>query len=213
MFQDEYGGFVNLSELVFEEVPGPFDASYGGFDVARTGDNSAVADVVKKGDVFYVRDIAVMKGVKYQDQIDAVGGMYRSKAWWSCYVDAVGLGGPVAEALHDKVSARIKPFTWTASNKTPAYEKVRSLVFDRKIVFAPHLKDLITRDFQGISRVVTPEGHVKFVQARSDSGHCDAASALVLAVQAAVGMPMGATEIRPMPFQTSFKAVPDGVFA
>lgn len=67
MFQDEYGGFVNLSELVFEEVPGPFDASYGGFDVARTGDNSAVADVVKKGDVFYVRDIAVMKGVKYQD--------------------------------------------------------------------------------------------------------------------------------------------------
>lgn len=210
---DEFGGFLDPSELVFADVPEGLKESYGGFDVARSGDNSAVADLAKRGETLYLRDAVLMKGVKYAEQVEAVGGMFRRLGWSSCYVDAVGLGGPVAEALHDRVSARIKPYVWTASNKTPAYEKVRSLVFDRRLVFAPHLKDLVLRDFQGVSRIVTPDGKVKFVQARTDAGHCDLASALVLAVQAAVNLPLGASRPAPIPASSAFRPIPRGVFA
>ena len=73
--------------------------------------------------------------------MDIVKNLYKKEQWASAYVDAVGLGGPVAEHLHDKVSARINPFLWTESTKSPAYEHLRSMVFDHKIVFSNHIKD------------------------------------------------------------------------
>ena len=55
------------------------------------------------------------------------------------YGDAGGLGNPLMEQLHCKVSARIKPFTFNGTNKTACYEYFRKNVFDRKL--------FILRDF------------------------------------------------------------------
>lgn len=63
------------------------------------------------------------------------------------FIDAVGIGGPVAEFASKQVSAKIKGFMWTSASKTPAYEYLRAKVFDHKLKFASHLKPLIVRDF------------------------------------------------------------------
>lgn len=135
-----------------------------------------------------------------------VKGIYKKEQWASAFVDSVGLGGPIAEHLHDKVSARIKGFSWSESNKTPAYEHLRSLVFDHKLKFADHLKSQIIADFKNVSRMVSENGKVKFVASHSSQGHSDITSALVLALQAAKQYPVNATSPMPFGFQSAFGA-------
>lgn len=187
-FSSGCSDFVDLSMLDFlSECPkGP---AYFGFDVARTGDASAVADLVKGPDWFYLRDVAVMRGEKYRDQLDRFKALWDSKKWSSGFVDAVGLGSPVAEELHDRVSPRIRPFVWTASNKSPAYERFRSLVMDGRLRFAPHLEELVREDCANVRRIVADDGKVKFAAGRNRFGHSDVVSAAVLALEAAFQMP------------------------
>lgn len=45
------------------------------------------------------------------------------------------------------MSSRLKGFTWTSSNKTPAYEAVRAAVFDHKLKISRKLRAAIELDF------------------------------------------------------------------
>ena len=87
------------------------------------------------------------------------------------------------------MSARIKGFAWSASNKSNVYEHSRSLIFDRKLVFAEHLRSIIMPDFENISRIVNEAGQVKYSAGRNENGHSDASSALFLALWAAHDSP------------------------
>lgn len=87
------------------------------------------------------------------------------------------------------MSARIKGFAWSASNKPNVYEHARSLIFDRKLVFAERLRSIIMSDFENISRIVNEAGQVKYSAGRNEQGHSDAASALFLALWAAHDSP------------------------
>lgn len=87
------------------------------------------------------------------------------------------------------MSAKIKGFAWSASNKPNVYEHARSLIFDRKLVFAEHLRSIIMSDFENISRIVNEAGQVKYSAGRNEQGHSDAASALFLALWAAHDSP------------------------
>ena len=82
------------------------------------------------------------------------------------------------------MSAKIKGFTWTATNKTSSYEDLRALVFNRKLKFAKHLEELVKQDFRNVHRVVSESGKVSYQAGRDENGHSDATSALVLAIQA-----------------------------
>ena len=115
--------------------------------------------------------------------------LHKQRGWSSGYIDANGIGNPIGEFANKQVSARLKSFTWNANNKTKAYENLRALVFDRKIVFAEHLRELLVRDMQNVSRVVNEAGVVKYVAGRNENGHSDSVSALVLALTAAKEMP------------------------
>lgn len=65
------------------------------------------------------------------------------------------------------MSAKIKGFNWTGASKTPAYESLRALIFDRKIFFSEHLRDLLEQDFANVSRVVNEAGVVKYIAGRN----------------------------------------------
>lgn len=198
-FLSEYNSFIDLSLLEYADDCQQSKACYSGFDIARTGDKSAIVDLVQlPDDSYFVRDIIMLSKMKYDEQINTFKQLYAQKKWNSGYVDAVGIGGPVAETLHDKISAKIQPFTWTASNKPPAYEYLRSLIFDHKIKFASHLKSLIETDFANVSRIVSENGQIKIIAAHTTAGHSDATSALVLALQAAKQNP--ANFVMPMPW-------------
>lgn len=184
-FADEFGAFIDQTLLQFDNVEDQSKERYVGFDVARSSDNSAIVDVQKTGDKFYVADIILLHNAKYETQLEVFKQQFAQRKWSSGYVDAVGLGSPIAEFIHDKVSARIKPFVWNETNKSQAYEHLRSLIFDHKITFAPHLEQMVKADFQNVSRIVTETGKVKFVAQHNAQGHSDITSALVLALWAA----------------------------
>ena len=74
--------------------------------------------------------------------------------------------------------------TFTASNKTPCYEDLRSKIFDHKLKFNKKLKELIVDDFNNVHRVVSEAGRVSYEAGRNANGHSDATSALVLALRA-----------------------------
>ena len=186
-FMKEHSSFIDLQLLEFSEEPKAAKrAKFMGFDVGGNGDKSAIATVAELVDgTFFVEDIAMMHKAEYAHQLDVLKQLNEKHKWNAGYIDSVGIGNPIAEFANKQVSAKIKGFAWSASNKTKVYENARSLIFDRKLVFAEHLKSIIMSDFENISRIVNEAGQVKYAAGRNGNGHSDAASALFLALWAA----------------------------
>ena len=65
-FADEFGAFIDTTLLQFENIEDKSTERYVGFDVARSSDNSAIVDVQKIGDKFYVSDILLLHNAKYE---------------------------------------------------------------------------------------------------------------------------------------------------
>ena len=190
-FADQSSSFLDCSLLEFADAPRAKVVSrHMGMDVGSTGDRTAVATVDELEDgSFFVEDVAVMKNAEYSRQLEVLGQLNSKFQWRSGYVDSVGIGNPIAEFANKKVSARIRGFAWSRANKTKVHEHARSLVFDRKLVFASALKPLVTCDFQNISRLVSESGEVSYVAGRGPNGHSDAASALFLGLWSAHDSP------------------------
>lgn len=180
-------------------------ARYCGYDVGGSGDRTAIATVDELEDgTYFLEDIVVLRKTPYTEQLNILKGLHGTNKWNAGYVDSQGIGNPIAEFANRNVSARIQGFSWSATNKTPVLEHTRSLILDRKLVIASHLKELILSDFANIDKIVTEDGKVKYVAGHNANGHSDAASALFLALWAAHDNPssfaMPQTYVRPSPF-------------
>lgn len=191
VFSSEYSSFIDTTLLEFSEEPrAKVVASFMGADIGSTGDRTAIADIAELEDgSYFVRDVTVLHKAEYRDQLETMKALYEKNGWSSGLIDANGIGNPIAEFANKNISARITGFTWTASNKTPSYENTRSLVFDRKLVFSEHLRQLVVSDFQNVSRIVTEAGVVKYVAGRDANGHSDVTSAIVLGLLSAKKAP------------------------
>ena len=119
--------------------------------------------------------------------------LYAKYGWQSGFIDQTGIGSALAEFATKQVTAKVKGFTWTSANKTPAYEAFRARVFDHTLKFASHLRDLVVQDFSNVHRVVSEAGRVSYEAGRDSNGHSDFTSALVLALQAAISSPLQAS--------------------
>lgn len=119
--------------------------------------------------------------------------LYAKYNWNAGFIDENGIGSALAEFATKQVTAKVKGFTWTGANKTPAYEALRAKIFDLKIKFASHLRDLVVQDFSNVHRVVSEAGRVSYEAGRDSNGHSDFTSALVLALQAATSSPIQAS--------------------
>lgn len=101
------------------------------------------------------------------------------------YIDACGLGGPLAEYVSKSPNcSKIRGFVTTGTNKPKQYERLRSKIFEHKIHFNKSLKDAILLEISKLSRIVNSKGEATYVAQRDNDGHCDRISALVLALQA-----------------------------
>ena len=138
----------------------------------------------------YVEEITVLDKVEYSKQLEAVASLDKSKHFTGGYVDAGGIGSMLAEYVNRQVSPRIKPLSFTAANKTPMYEALRDLVFRQKVKFAKHLIEKVKQDIQQVSRVVNASGEVRYQASRSEAGHADMTSAIVLCTEAFKKMPL-----------------------
>lgn len=155
-------------------------------DIGSTSDKTAIADIVELPDnTLLVADIAMLHKASYEHQLQILKEKHEKMHYKAGYIDQNGIGSALSEFATKQVSSLIRGYTWTSSNKTPAYENLRAKIFDHKLKFAAHLKPLITQDFQNVHRVVNEAGNVKYEAGRDSNGHSDATSAVVLGLEAA----------------------------
>ena len=204
-FADSWSQMIDLRLLDwYDELPAGASAAYLGMDVGSTSDRTALVTLRQLQDEFYVDDIIVMHKASYESQMSTVKHAHETNRYQSGYVDQNGIGSALAEFITKQVSSRLKGYTWTVANKTPAYEAVRAAVFDHKLKFNAKFRSLVEEDFQNVHRIVSETGKVQFDAGRGKNGHSDVTSALVLALQAAKASPLSMTAPQPYMRASSF---------
>lgn len=175
-------------ELIEEtdSIPANASGTWLGIDIGRQHDRTSIVAVKQVGDKLYVDSIKTLHRCEYQKQLDEFAKHAAAqKNLVAGYIDAGGIGSAVAEFAGQKISPKLKPFIFTATSKTPAYELFRSKVMQRgQILFSPEAAKLARADVLNVSRIVTESGQVRYTADSNAEGHGDIVSGIVLALQA-----------------------------
>lgn len=143
-FSAEYSQLIDTSLLEFIDPPDNIEAlpHWMGMDVGSTSDRTAIVDLVQlPDDTLFVADATIMHKASYESQLDMVKEKHAKNHYRGGYIDQNGIGSALAEFVSKKVSTLLQGFTWTGTNKGPAYERLRASIFDHKLKFAKHLKN------------------------------------------------------------------------
>lgn len=199
-FAAESSQFIDISLLdFFDDVPS-CKSKWLGVDVGSTHDKSAFCTLGTVNDDIYVIDIETLSKAEYTHQQSKILALNQKNNYTGGYIDACGLGGPLAEYVNKSPNcSKIKGFVTTGTNKPKQYERLRSKIFERKIHFAKSLKTALILEISKLSRIVNDKGIATYVAERDSEGHCDRISALVLALQAWVDNP--ASFSQPLTYQ------------
>ena len=175
-------------ELIEEtdSIPENASGTWLGIDIGRQHDRTSIVAVKQVGDKLYVDSIKTLHKCEYQKQLDEFAKhVQMQKGFVAGYIDAGGIGSAVAEFAGQKISPKLKPFVFTGTSKTPAYELFRSKVMQRgQILFSPEAAKLARADVLNVSRIVTESGQVRYTAESNAEGHGDIISGIVLALQA-----------------------------
>lgn len=198
-FLSEYGSMIDINLLDwYDELPSGRQTTYLGMDIGSSNDRSAIVTAIQISDITYIDDIIMLNNTSYQEQLNILKQIYRIRNYASGYVDRNGIGSAFAEFATKQVSSRIQGWNFTSTNKTPMYERLRSMVYDHKVKFNSKFRKLIEQDFRNVQRIITPDGNVKYIADHDQNGHSDATSGIVLALQAAFDRPASLTS--PVPY-------------
>ena len=204
-FADSSNDFLSPSLLQFYNDDVKFEDFFIGVDWARSGDGTAIVALGRtKESKIYLLDLCTLHNVEYEKQINFVKEIFRKYNPKAMYGDAGGLGSPIMEELNKKVSARIKPFNFTSTNKTGAYEYLRKQVFDRNIFFKEDFRTQIVSDLSLIQQIISENGKLSYVSRRANGSHGDIVSAIVLALQAIRDNPVNASTPQTFQFNSAF---------
>jgi phage FluMu gp28-like protein len=160
----------------------PFHSTFVGIDIGRRKDLTVAWTLERVRDVLWTREVLVLDGVPFPEQEATLGERVRRARYVA--VDSTGLGGPISEHLAERLGEyKLDAVTFTADRKRELFSRAKK-VFQAggvRIPRDPRLRD----DLASIQRIVTPQGAVKYVAARTADGHADRATALALAIHAA----------------------------
>lgn len=204
-FADSSNDFLSPNLLQFYNDDVKLEDFFIGVDWARSGDGTAIVALGRtKESKIYLLDLCTLHNVEYEKQINFVKEIFRKYNPKAMYGDAGGLGSPIMEELNKKVSTRIKPFNFTSTNKTGAYEYLRKQVFDRNIFFKEDFRTQIVSDLSLIQQIISENGKLSYVSRRANGSHGDIVSAIVLALQAIRDNPINASTPQTFQFNSAF---------
>lgn len=210
-FAADFSSLIDPNILTFDDPTEKPVARWCGMDIGSRSDRTAIVTLAQLPDqTYFVEDVAILNKATYSDQLQILKDFHAKNNYVAGYIDQNGIGGPIAEFANTQITAKLKGFTWTGTNKTPAYEELRSKCFDHKLKFATRLKDMVVRDFQNVNRIVSESGKVSYEAGRNGDGHSDFTSALVLALQAALATPNQTGLPAPNPIKSVFSPHPFG---
>lgn len=142
--------------------------------------------------ILITREVLVLENMPFPDQEEIL--LPRIQRARYIAIDATGLGGPVSEHLAKRLGAylpraagesrgKLEAVTFTNERKRELFSRAKKAfqAHQLRIPTDPRLRD----DLSSIQRIVTPQGLVKFIAARTSDGHADRATAMALATDAA----------------------------
>lgn len=193
-FLSEYSSLIDLNLIdYYDELPKETFTNYIGIDVGSTSDRTALVTVKQSKDTAYIDDIVIMHKASYEDQLAIAKQLHQKNTYKSGYVDKTGIGSAFSEFVEKKVCSQIKGLQFTATNKTPMFENLRSRIFDHTLKINRKFKSMIDLDFNNVQRIVNEAGQVKYEAGHNAQGHSDVTSAIVLALQAIKDNPVSFT--------------------
>jgi phage FluMu gp28-like protein len=100
------------------------------------------------------------------------------------------MGGPISEHLARRLGDyKLEAVNFTNDRKRELFSRAKKAFQSQKVRIPSNAK--LRDDLASIQRIVTPQGLVKFIAARTRDGHADRATALALAMHAAEKIPEG----------------------
>ena len=167
-----------------------------GIDIGRRKDLTVAWTLERVAGVLWTREIQVMENTPFPEQ-EALLSERVNRARFVA-VDSTGIGGPVSEHLAKRLGDfKLEAVNFTNERKRELFSRAKKSFQSRavRIPSLPKLRD----DLGSIQRIVTQQGLVKFIAARTRDGHADRATALALALHAAERSPegMGISENNP----------------
>ena len=172
------------SETVADDGQSPL---YVGMDVGRSKDLSVIVTAVKLGDVLAVTDVAELKRMPFNDQLEVLLGKCRPGRVRRVCIDSTGIGAMLAEEAARKGGGKFEGVVFNVQSKGEMYGLLRRR-FEERSVRIPVSRDL-REDLHAVQRVVSTGGGVTYSAPRNADGHSDRAAALALCVRAAEAAP------------------------
>jgi phage FluMu gp28-like protein len=159
-----------------------------GIDIGRRKDLTVAWTLERVAGVLITREITVLENTPFPEQEAILADRVAHARYVA--IDSTGIGGPVSEHLAKRLGDyKLEAVNFTNDRKRELFSRAKK-AFQSKTVRIPNdpkLRD----DLASIQRIVTPQGLVKFIAARTKDGHADRATALALAMHAAEKIPEG----------------------
>lgn len=153
-----------------------------GIDVGRKKDLTVAWTLEQVNGILITREVLVLENMPFPDQEEIL--LPRIQRARYIAIDATGLGGPVSEHLAKRLGEyKLEAVTFTNERKRELFSRAKKAFQGKKLKIPAESK--LRDDLSSIQRIVTPQGLIKFIAARTSDGHADRATALTLALAAA----------------------------
>lgn len=167
-----------------------------GIDIGRRKDLTVAWTLERVAGVLWTREVQVLENIPFPEQEALLADRVNRARFVA--IDSTGIGGPVSEHLASRLGDyKLEAVNFTNDRKRELFSRAKKHFQSRKVRIPGNAK--LRDDLASIQRIVTPQGLVKFIAARTRDGHADRATALALALHAAEKQPegMGISEINP----------------
>ncbi|MDR2673899.1 MAG: terminase family protein [Opitutaceae bacterium] len=186
----ESAGASQFADPALFDAPRP--GLHLGIDFGRQNDPTVCWALERQGDVFWTREVLVLKGVSTPDQQDALARRIRA-ARLACFDytgPGIGLGDYLARdaaiGIHDPARhhfGRLELCTFTTAFKRDIFPKLRR-AFEPPVKLRVPVDNTIRDDLHAMRQIVNA-GQYTYAAPRTAEGHSDRCTALALAVRAA----------------------------
>jgi phage FluMu gp28-like protein len=159
-----------------------------GVDIGRRKDLTVAWTLERVDGVNWTREILILENTPFPEQ-EAILAERLQRARYAA-IDSTGIGGPVSEHLAKRLGDyKLEAVNFTNDRKRELFSRAKKTFQSQKVRIPVNGK--LRDDLASIQRIVTPQGLVKFIAARTRDGHADRATALALAMHASAQCPEG----------------------
>ena len=155
---------------------------YVGIDIGRKHDLTVCWTLEKVGDVFWTREVLVLRNTPYHLQEELLSERINKASYAA--IDSTGIGNAMSESLTNRYEYKLEQCNFTQGFKAKIFPGLRRALQERSLrIPRDHA---IREDLHSVSEIMTPGGNKQYRALRRADGHADRCTALALATYASV---------------------------